>query len=565
MGFTIKMKLYWAFGITMMFLLASNAFSSFTMGEINEKSTEIAKQYMPRIDLVRSMDIVQSDYKVREFAYLAAATSEQKAAMRQDLKGLEDKMAKCFAIGESMSSSQNSAAFVQVKKDWAEYLELSNQILALYDQGRQAEGNKLLFGRSKELYEGLSAKLNSLAEDNKKATAQADNLADEYYAWSKGILITITITLAIAVAVVAVYISRCVNRPIENLLTVSEKVAQGDLRDKAQVFSNDELGKLAKAYNLMIEDLRKLIAHIQQNAAELTSSSEELSSSAEQSAQVTEQVAVSIGKVAMASSEQGSSISAATATMEQMSKHIDEVAAKAGISSEQAMKAALTATDGGAKVEDAVGKMNHIESTVTHSGELVSKLGERSNEIGQIVDTISGIAGQTNLLALNAAIEAARAGEHGRGFAVVAEEVRKLAEQSSEAAKRISVLITDIQKETELAVSAMKEGTLEVTSGVRVVNESGEAFRTIVQLVEDVAQQVKEISSSVQGVASDMESIVESAKMIDESSGSVVSEAQSVSAATEEQSAAMEQISASSRALTAMADALQAATSKFRI
>jgi len=119
------------------------------------------------------------------------------------------------------------------------------------------------------------------------------------------------------------------------------------------------------------------------------------------------------------------------------------------------------ANDGGQTIELAIAQMGKIETTVNSSAQVVSKLGERSKEIGQIVATISGIAGQTNLLALNAAIEAARAGEQARGFTVVAEEVRKLAEQSQEATKKIAVLIGEIQGDTDNAVVAMNNGTRE--------------------------------------------------------------------------------------------------------
>jgi methyl-accepting chemotaxis protein len=197
---------------------------------------------------------------------------------------------------------------------------------------------------------------------------------------------------------------------------------------------------------------------------------------------------------------------------------------------------------------------------------LSGKLGERSKEIGQIVDTISGIAGQTNLLALNAAIEAARAGEQGRGFAVVAEEVRKLAEQSQDAAKQIAVLIGEIQGETDRAVAAMNNGTREVKLGAEVVNASGKSFQEIAEMVTRVSGQTKEISAAIELMANGSQQIVESVKEIDELSKHASGEAQTVSAATEEQSASMEEIASSSQALAHLAMDLREAlvSSRFR-
>ena len=199
-----------------------------------------------------------------------------------------------------------------------------------------------------------------------------------------------------------------------------------------------------------------------------------------------------------------------------MSASIQQVAANTNLAAGRSAQSAEMAKEGENSVEKAVSQMSKIEQTVNNSASVVAKLGERSKEIGQIVDTISGIAGQTNLLALNAAIEAARAGEQGRGFAVVAEEVRKLAEQSQEAAKQIAILIGEIQGDTDKAVVAMNEGTREVKVGAEVVDDAGKAFGQIADLVTQVSEQVKEISAEIQQMASGGQQIVSSVKTIDE-------------------------------------------------
>jgi methyl-accepting chemotaxis protein len=248
-----------------------------------------------------------------------------------------------------------------------------------------------------------------------------------------------------------------------------------------------------------------------------------------------------------------------------MSANIQKVAANANEAAGHSAQATDKANEGNKSINKAVNQMVYIEQTVTNSALMVAKLGERSNEIGQIVDTISGIAGQTNLLALNAAIEAARAGEQGRGFAVVAEEVRKLAEQSQNAAKQIAALISEIQGDTATAVLAMNDGTREVKLGAEVVNASGRAFQEIATMINQGSGQMKQIAIGVEQMAIGSQQIVNSVKKIDELSKKASGEAQTVSAATEEQSASMEEISSSSQALAHLAMNLREAVSKFQL
>ena len=248
-----------------------------------------------------------------------------------------------------------------------------------------------------------------------------------------------------------------------------------------------------------------------------------------------------------------------------MSAGIQQAAASSNQVFEHSARAVDKAKEGDKSVVKAISQMAHIEQTVNNSAQVVARLGERSKEIGQIVDTISGIAGQTNLLALNAAIEAARAGEQGRGFAVVAEEVRKLAEQSQEAAKHIAALISEIQGDTDKAVVAMGEGTREVKIGTEVVTTAGKAFEEIATLVTNVSGEVKKVSAVMQQMADGSQQIVTSMKEIDGYSKAAVGQAQTVSAGTEEQAASMEEIASSSQSLAKLAQDLNVAVSKFRI
>lgn len=359
--------------------------------------------------------------------------------------------------------------------------------------------------------------------------------------------------------------ARAIAKPVQTLAEVARKVADGNLRQSIEVKRTDEIGQLEQAFSDMTRDLRTMVHNIQDNAQRVAASSEELTASAEQSAQATNQVAASVTDVARGTEQQVSAVNEASAVIEQMSAGIQQVAASASLVAEVADKTATAAHTGGKSVETAINQMSHIDETVSNSALVVAKLGERSKEIGQIVGTISGIAGQTNLLALNAAIEAARAGEQGRGFAVVAEEVRKLAEQSQEAAKQIADLIGEIQGDTDKAVDAMGDGTREVKIGTEVVNTAGEAFKEIMTLVTQVSSQVKEITAAIQQMAGGSEQIVASSRAIEKISKENAGQTQTVSAATEEQSASMEEIAAASQGLAKMAQDLQDIISRFKV
>jgi len=380
--------------------------------------------------------------------------------------------------------------------------------------------------------------------------------------WVFGLAAFFSILLVI---IVTYFIAKRITKPLEMLAGQVDLVTAGSLTVKAVVTGKDEVAHLAVSFNKMVDNLRALITKVHASSEQVAASSEQLTASAEQSAEASNQVAISIAEVAQGTEQQVQAITKAAGVVEQTSLAAAQVAQRADKVADTSNKAADAALKGGQAVSLAVGQMLNIEKAVTHSSEIVVKLGERSKEIGQIVDTISGIAGQTNLLALNAAIEAARAGEQGKGFAVVADEVRKLAEQSQIAAKQIADLISKIQGETDSAVTAMSAGAREAKVGNEVVNTAGETFSQIVELINKVSTQVNEISTAINQIAIGSQDVVNVVQDIERVNKATAAQTQTVSAATEEQSASMEEIAAASQALARMAEEMQNAIGKFSI
>lgn len=384
------------------------------------------------------------------------------------------------------------------------------------------------------------------------------------------IAVSVGILLLIELIIVflAFYLAKSFTKPILAAAEHIEHLATGDFSDRADsLFGSrrDEFGKMEHAFKDLSANMRKLLQTINDCAKEVTDGVKKLDASTTKSAEISGQVAQSILEVAAVTHTQLDSMESVSNVIEQLSAGMQEVSANATESAEHAEKVSLSAASGTQAIEKSIGQMQHIERTVKNSAAVIDKLGERSQAIGEIVDTISGIAGQTNLLALNAAIEAARAGEQGRGFAVVAEEVRKLAEQSQAATEKIAGLIGEIQQDTEQAVVTMNEGTKEVELGATVVDAAGTSFKEIVGLVGHVADQSKTIASTIQEMAGHTEKIVVSVKDISGMNQEVVKETETVSSSTEGQMESAEKISQASEDLLALAQHLEEEVKKFKM
>ncbi|MEN6565359.1 MAG: methyl-accepting chemotaxis protein [Veillonellales bacterium] len=373
--------------------------------------------------------------------------------------------------------------------------------------------------------------------------------------------------LILLVAFVVFYVARGTVQPLTRLAGMADEIARGNLTGSRELnyHSQDEIGKLAASFATMAGNLRSITLGVSESAAQVAAASEQLSASAEQSAQAANQVAVSITEVAQGTENQAKATVTTTATIEKMSAGVQQASANANNVASVADQTSQAANDGSQAIGKAVSQMKTIEESFQFITDAVNRLNQRSQEIEKFVEAISGIAGQTNLLALNAAIEAARAGEQGKGFAVVAEEVRKLAEQSQQAAKQIAVLIHDTADDTEKAVLATNSGSEEVKTGTEVVNKAGRVFSEIQRLVNEVTAQIEQISATIQQLADNSQEIVSSVESIDTITKETAAHTQTVSAATEEESASMEEIAASSQKLSALAQKLQDAINKFKV
>jgi methyl-accepting chemotaxis protein len=288
---------------------------------------------------------------------------------------------------------------------------------------------------------------------------------------------------------------------IEKLLQEVSAVGDGDLRVQAEV-TPDTLGVLADSFNYMIEELAKVVGRVQTTAVQVTNA--------------TRRILDRSAELAQATQTQVAQISQASESVEALAIFIQNVARNAQLSVEAAQEALRNANSGQESVRQTIDGMMLIRENVQETSKKIKRLGERSNEIGEIVRIIEDIADQTNLLALNAAIQSAMAGEHGRGFAVVADEIRLLAERSTESTKRIATLVKSIQGDTYEAVVAMEDSTQEVVKGSQLADEAGRALNSIYSAVERQAQMIENIARAANEQAPVSEAVAVTMSQISE-------------------------------------------------
>jgi twitching motility protein PilJ len=279
---------------------------------------------------------------------------------------------------------------------------------------------------------------------------------------------------------------------ILRLMNELSDLAEGDLTVHATV-SEDITGAIADSVNYTAEELRKLVARI-------TTAADQIGNATRDADTVTK------GLLA-ATQKQKKEIQVAEESVELMAKSIQEVDASALQSADVARRTLAATKEGSQAVRNTISGMDGIREQIQETSKRIKRLGESSQEIGEIVDLISDITEQTNVLALNAAIQAASAGEAGHGFSVVAEEVQRLAERSGEATKQISALVKTIQSDTHDAVVAMEKSTIGVVEGAKLSEEAGQSLKEIEQVSNELARLIDSISVSTQ-VQTDMASEV---------------------------------------------------------
>ncbi|AFH60271.1 methyl-accepting chemotaxis protein [Paenibacillus caseinilyticus] len=470
------------------------------------------------------------------------------------------------AYAQGSRTEEEKTILVSLQESYQKYMDARPKWFELYGAGKFEEAADWR-AKTTTLYGGETVKgLEKLIQLQQQLAKQAHQEGVQASMKRSSLVFGAAAAVLLIGLAAGFLLVRSISRPLVALTEAAKRVAAGDLTEGGlQVNAKDETGQLAAAFGTMSQNLRELIGQIGTSTKLLSSAAEQLSSGASQTNTASEHIASTVEQVAAGAEEQVASIQKSSAVISQMSTGMTGIARSTQQAASNASQTLEKAEKGAHSIQTIEKQMGSINRNVEGLGGTIKSLGERSQEIGQIVEVITGIAGQTNLLALNAAIEAARAGENGRGFAVVAGEVRKLAEQSGVSAQKISQLVSLIQEEANKAVLSMNSVAQDVSQGMGVVADAGQSFQQIRASVGDVTSQIEEVSASVQEVTTGAEQVVhhmgEITRMVEETASGT----QAVSSAAEEQLASMQEIRASSEALSEMAEELQRLIVKFKV
>ena len=569
MGWMNDVKVTYKIALLVVIAVIGMAAIGFTgYSSLNKAGRDMDIMYTHKLQAIRIMgEEVDSMRIIQVKAMQAIADPARIPELKQNISTEVKNYETAWVDYEKIAMSVPEAAekLPAAKTKWEAYKTGIQQVVSIAESGNTAGALAAYNDKTRQDMTNLRDQLSDLLKTAQKNAAliNEQNAAENHAAIMS--MIIKTVVALVILLLLSFALIQAITLPLRDMIMACRNLKNGDFRlTERKIQRGDEFGDVGNELAAMREALNKLMRQISESSEQIAASSEELTASSMQSANAATQVAQSVTDAAEAVVQQGASVAAGTASVEKISVSVDGIRDEAEKVAENSAQAATHAADGSSAIASSVAKIKSVETTVHSSAEIVDKLGARSQEIGTIVDTISGIAGQTNLLALNAAIEAARAGEHGRGFAVVAEEVRKLAEQSQTAAQQIAELIGAIQQDTTSAVASMQAGRDAVVEGAQSVEGLRTMFDQIENIVHQVSAQVQTMSASVNGVAGEATGITHEIEQIDVHGKKVADEMQSVSAATEEQSASAEEIASASDALAKLAQELQLSLKKFQ-
>jgi len=501
------MKLSIGNKLMLLFGIMAAIFISFTLYvriDLKEFEGDITRSRITEEEIMLAKNLQLHILNVGQFMTDASLTKDRNVIDKEAKPNLQDAKSsidKFLTLGDEYEHSEQMNI---LKGDLDKLWSTGIRMFDAYSES-QEQGNAVMdeFDNvSDKIMKTVGALLNEETREGADTTQEMFGMVETSLSVTNVVLLLV-IVVSLGILFFLRTLSHSITKPLAELVKAANKIADGDLSVNIEgIKSNNEVGELANDFNKMVNRLKVIITQVKEGVLSLASVADDLTVSAIQIVEGAQEQSMKSTQVATASHE--------------LNATITDVASNASGAAESARDANSVASAGGVIVEKSIVSINSIAETSRETAKVMSVLGDRSTEVGDIIKVIDDIASQTNLLALNAAIEAARAGEQGRGFAVVADEVRKLAEKTTGATKEIGETIKVIQSDTTRAIASMEHEIKAVDDGVSLAQDAGNALKEIVEKVEYVSSMIEQIataseeqSTAAEQIGNDIESVVD--------------------------------------------------------
>ncbi|WP_244886971.1 methyl-accepting chemotaxis protein [Rossellomorea vietnamensis] len=563
---TIRGKVVLSFGLLTIVLLVLASTSYINMMKL-QKEIDTLITYDMKVDTnLKDLSKVLNDIEIGEQGFVITGATGFLAPYQNGKKEVEGQIKDLNSLLKDDPEQLEKMGKIEAQYGfWMQFVD--RVIETRKDKGLEKAANLVETGVGKKYLDGIRSYVDMIVVDQQKdLDARIDSLTRQVQLSQ-----VVTIGLSAFAVLLAVFFGIILSHTIKtNTKKISTSIleianAGGDLTKRIHVKSKDELADLASDTNQLIAGIALLVKQVSEMAENVSASSQELLASAEETSRTITSIAETSSEIAAGSDQTTHRMSSSLEKMNSLEEAARFLFNQAELVRQTARDMRVVAEKGGKTVHASSTKMMSIEETMSNTSETVEALGQRSTQITTIIGTITDIAEQTNLLALNAAIEAARAGEHGRGFAVVADEVRKLAEQSRQAAKGVTEIVHSIQEEVNIIIKQNSDGVKEVIAGVEITNETNASLEDILSQTTKTTVVVDEMVDHIQETLNLSQEVATSFAHVNEIAESTASNTETTAAASEEGSAAMEQVTASASELSQQAEKLKELISSFKI
>ncbi|ROQ47196.1 methyl-accepting chemotaxis protein [Marinobacter sp. 3-2] len=484
----LRVKIALPFVITAVALVVIGLFAVSTVRNLVSDTDNIADTYLPSVSEILNGDRDLYQALVAQMAYVDAQSNNENgenylASFDENAGQALDRFNTAVGRLEGTGVSDVARGFDAAYERW---LGSAQRVLELAETGDPEQARALAASETNNLFDNLRNYFDEVgAHADARAQIRAGEASSEGQSSSVTILLITAVAILISIGLFAVFLKLIISS-IAALRDQLDNIAQGegDLTQRIPVEMDDDLGKLAKSFNLVLENLQSMIGSIQQLTRELGTGATDLARAAKDNNDGVTRQTDSISMVATAINE--------------MQSAIEEVAGNASRAAEITRDAEEKGKNGARIIRNSSEQVHRLAAQISKAVEVIRKLSDDSDNITSVLDVIRGIAEQTNLLALNAAIEAARAGEQGRGFAVVADEVRTLAQRTGQSTEDIQKMITTLQAGVADIVSVMETGSKEASETEKLATDAESELKAILEAMANIADVNTSVASATE-------------------------------------------------------------------